>query len=374
MSLSSPLKIYIFLLFISSYSSSLAQNFDSNSKVSSYQLVWSDEFEGYGTIDTTKWFHQTKLPLAGSWYNGEIQHYTNRTDNSARINGVLNITARKENFFDQGYTKNYTSARLNSKFAFTYGRVEFRAKLPLGVGTWPAVWMLGKNIDEDGAYWDNLNFDTSPWPACGEIDILEHWGSNQNFVQSAIHTPSSFGNTVNKGGIVLNTASTDFHVYAMEWDADKMSFSVDSVVYYTYNPPIKNSTTWPFDAEQYLILNLAIQGNISPTFSQDALEIDYIRVYQENAGVGINQNELAVINTYPNPFSHSINIVRSDKLIDENSIVRIHTMDGKLLLEKNVLGKNHTYVLSELDFLAPGIYILSHTLNNTTNRVKVIKH
>ncbi len=244
------------------------------------QLVWSDEFDGSGAINTTNWFHQTQLPAGGSWYNGEVQHYTNRTDNSNVSGGNLNIIAKKEEFTDQGHTKQYTSARLNSKFAFTYGRIEVRAKLPTGVGTWPAIWMLGRNINEAGAYWETQGYGAVSWPACGEIDIMEHWGNNQNFVQSAIHTPSSSGATINHGGQTISTASSAFHVYVMEWTEEQMVFSVDDVVHYTYNPAVKNSDTWPFDAEQYIILNIAIEPGIDPAFTQSAMEIDYIRVYQ----------------------------------------------------------------------------------------------
>ena len=146
-------------------------------------------------IDSNKWFHQTLLPNGSSWFNGEQQHYTDRTENSYVSNGTLKIVAKKESYRDQNVTKNYTSARLNSKYAFQYGTVEVRAKLPSGVGTWPAIWMLGKNINESGAYWETQGFGTTSWPASGEIDIMEHWGRNENFVQSAMHTPSSSGNT-----------------------------------------------------------------------------------------------------------------------------------------------------------------------------------
>ena len=244
------------------------------------QLVWADEFDGGVAINTTNWFHQTQLPAGGSWYNGEIQHYTNRTDNSNVSDGYLNIIAKKEEFTDQGHTKQYTSARLNSKFAFTYGRVEVRAKLPTGVGTWPAIWLLGRNIDEPGAYWETQGYGAVSWPACGEIDIMEHWGSNQNYVSSAIHTPSSYGGTINHGGQTIPTASSAFHIYALEWTEEKMVFSVDDVVHYTYNPAVKNSNTWPFDTEQYIILNIAIEPGIDSAFTQSKMEVDYIRVYQ----------------------------------------------------------------------------------------------
>lgn len=242
-------------------------------------LVWSDEFNGSGAINTSNWSYQTQLPDGNNWYNGEVQHYTNRQINSYQDSGSLKLTAKKETFTDQGVTKQYTSARLNSKFAFKYGRVEVRAKLPSGVGTWPAIWMLGKNIIEPGGYWSST-YGTAYWPACGEVDIMEHWGSNQNYVQSAMHTPSSFGGTVNLGGQTIPTASSAFHIYTLVWTAEKMEFAVDGVIHYTYNPTVKNASTWPFDAEQYLLLNFAIQGNIAGSFTEGAMEVDYVRVYQ----------------------------------------------------------------------------------------------
>lgn len=136
------------------------------------QLVWSDEFDGEGPINTEKWFHQTQLPPGGVWWGGLLQHYTNQESNTYLKDGYLNLVARKEEFKDQGITKQYTAARLNSKYAFTYGKVEVRAKLPKGQGTWPAIWMLNKNINEDGAYWDIEGYGEVNWPNCGEIDIL----------------------------------------------------------------------------------------------------------------------------------------------------------------------------------------------------------
>ena len=245
-----------------------------------WQLVWSDEFDGNGAINSTNWFHQTQLPLGWGWYNGEVQHYTDRIDNSYVSNGTLKIVAKKETYTDQGHTKEYTSARLNSKYAFTYGKVEIRAKLPQGFGTWPAIWMLGKNINEPGAYWETQGYGTTPWPACGEVDIMEHWGSNQNYVQSAIHTPSSYGGTVNLGGQYISTASSQFHIYTIDWSAQEMIFSVDGNVHYTYDPVIYNSDTWPFDSELYLLLNIAIEPSIAASFTESSMEIDYVRVYE----------------------------------------------------------------------------------------------
>lgn len=265
-------------------------------------LVWQDEFNYTGAVDSSKWFHQTQLPQGDSWFNGEIQHYTDRIDNAEVSNGTLKIKAKAEVFFDQGVTKFYTSARLNSKYAFTYGKVDIRAKLPTGVGTWPALWTLGQNIDEDGGYWDNQGFGTTSWPACGELDIMEHWGNNQDYISSAIHTPSSFGGTVNTGGRILPNASTEFHTYTMIWTEDYIEFRVDGVTHYTYDPAIKDPSTWPFDAPQYFLFNVAILPEIDGTgFTQSNMEVDYIRVYQEDA-LGTTQNQIdPEIKVYPNP-------------------------------------------------------------------------
>jgi beta-glucanase (GH16 family) len=248
-------------------------------------LVWSDEFDTNGAINSANWHHQTQIPAGGSWYNGEVQHYTNQLSNSFVENGVLKIVAIKEPFTDQGVTKQYTSARLNSKFAFTYGRVDIRAKVPTDQGSWPALWLLGKNITEPGGYFAATH-GTTPWPACGEIDMMEHGitpAQPAGYIQSALHTPSSFGGTVNHGGTIANNLGTDFHVYSMNWSPNQITFLLDGVAFYTYNPAVKDASTWPFIADQYLLLNIAmggVAGNIPGNFTQATMEIDYVRVYQ----------------------------------------------------------------------------------------------
>jgi beta-glucanase (GH16 family) len=237
-------------------------------------------------VDSTKWFHQTILPNGKSWHNQEQQHYTNRLENAYVSDGLLKIKAKKETFKDQGVSKKYTSARLNSKFAFTYGRVEVRAKLPKGHGTWPAIWMLPKNISEAGAYFETQGFGNQSWPDCGEIDILEHWGKNQNHVQSAIHTRSSHGNTINLGGQRIPTISSEFHIYTLDWTAEKLLFSVDGKPHYTYSPAIKNQATWPFDSPQYVLLNFAIEKVIDSGFTEATFDIDYVRIY-DTTGVAV---------------------------------------------------------------------------------------
>lgn len=274
------LYLLILLLFVSFLTINCGKS-KSTSNTKFDKLVWSDEFTENGAINSKRWFHQTQLPAGGDWYGGLINHYTNRIENSYVKDGFLNIVAKKEIFNDQGEIKAYTSARLNSKFAFTYGRVEIRAKLPVGLGTWPAIWMLNKNINEPGAYWQKQGFGTTHWPVCGEIDILEHWGKRQNFIQSAVHTGSSAGDDVeNLGGKFLENVSTQFHTYSIEWYEDKMIFSVDGVQHYTYKPSKIDATTWPFNTDQYLLLNIAIEPEIDPAFEESSMVVDYIRVYQ----------------------------------------------------------------------------------------------
>jgi beta-glucanase (GH16 family) len=280
--------------------------------------------------------------------------------------------ARKETFTDQGVTKQYTSARLNAKFAFTYGRIEVRAKLPFGVGTWPAIWMLGKNINENGGYWDTQGFGTTGWPACGEIDIMEHWGTNQNYIQSAMHTPSSFGNTVNLGGQTIPTASTDFHVYALVWTPQKMIFSVDDVVHYTYNPPVKDDSTWPFDADQYLLLNVAIQSVIEPGFTQSEMEIDYVRVYQESPVATEQVDPGPGLVCYPNPVEDEL-YIPIDHAEERSIFLEIYSIQGKLIKTYNRTVTNNILTLDHLGYLSSGTYIAVYRLDQQQYSLRFIK-
>ena len=313
-------------------------------------LVWADEFNGTGGLDTSKWWHQTLLPNAGqSWWNGEIQHYTNRDTNSYQQNGALYLTALKESFTDQNVTKDYTSARLNSKFAFTYGRVEVRAQLPTGVGTWPAIWLLGQNITEVGAYWYTQGYGTTGWPACGEIDIMEHWGHNQDHVSSAMHTPSSFGGTVNVGSQYVPGVSNSMHVYALEWTPTKMVFTVDSVEHYTYEPSVRDMNTWPFDDPQYLLFNIAIQSTIDSNFTSSPMIVDYVRVYQSSQ-LSTEELKEASVEVFPNPASNYVEIVQPY----EHATAQFTDLLGKVVLTQESLDIRTKIDVSSL---APGSYI-----------------
>jgi len=316
-------------------------------------LVWSDEFDGNGAIDNSKWFHQTFIPNGWGWYNGEVQHYTDREDNSYVQNGYMHIVAKQETYTDpiQGITKDYTSARLNSKFAFTYGRVEARAKLPSGVGTWPAIWMLGKNISETGAYWQTQGFGTTGWPECGEIDIMEHWGSNQNYVQSALHTPSSFGATVNHGGLMANDVSNTFHVYAMEWSATEIVFSIDGLEYYTYSPTPQNMSTWPYVADQYILLNIAIQNSIDPAFTQSDMVFDYIRVYQQGSGSTTTDTQAACDsyiwidgNTYTSSNNSATHTLQNTQGCDSTVMLDLTIFNSSSSIDIQVACDSYTWI------------------------------
>jgi beta-glucanase (GH16 family) len=251
--------------------------------------------------------------------------------------------------------------------------VEVRAKLPIGVGTWPAIWMLGKNINENGAYWDLQGFGTKAWPACGEIDIMEHWGDNQGFVQSAIHTPSSFGGTVNKGGKTVSTVSTDFHLYTFEWTSEKLVFSVDNAVYYTYNPAIKDATTWPFDAEQYLLLNVAIQSGIAQNFTQSTMEIDYVRVYQAQTTSIVVADIERKTTIYPNPFQDNLTI-NLGQAKQQSILIKIYNSNGQLVLKSELPNILNQVKINNLGHLPSGLYTVVYEVEGEIQRINCLKH
>ncbi|MFV8324848.1 family 16 glycosylhydrolase [Flavobacterium sp. ZS1P14] len=225
-------------------------------------LVWSDEFNTDGAPDSSKWGYDLG---AGGWGNNESQYYTNRAENIIVQNGLLKIRTLKESFSGS----NYTSARIltKDKFSFKYGRVEIRAKLAAGGGTWPALWMLGANSSTVG------------WPACGEIDMMEHIGNELNKIHGSLHSPGRSGNTPDTGTVVISNAATEFHIYSIDWTAASIKFYVDNQLFYTFS----NAAAFPFNQNFFLIINSAIGGNfggtIDPNFTSSTFEIDYVRVY-----------------------------------------------------------------------------------------------
>ncbi|MDQ6813446.1 MAG: family 16 glycosylhydrolase [Bacteroidota bacterium] len=228
-------------------------------------LVWSDEFSNAGSPDAAKWGYDIGTGGNG-WGNNELEYYTARTNNALVSNGTLKITAVKENFNGSSYT----SARLlsNNKFSFTYGKIEVRAKLPAGAGAWPAIWMLGSN------------FTTSPWPSCGEIDIMEQRGSQPEKIYSTLHYPGHSGANGDGNTTTVSNTTSEFHRYAAEWTSASIKFMVDDALFYTFN----NGSSLPFNKNFFIILNLAVGGNfggaVDPSFKSAAMEVDYVRVYQ----------------------------------------------------------------------------------------------
>ena len=243
-------------------------------RLTGWNLVWSDEFTADGLPDSAKWGYDTARNKMW-WFNGEQQYYSNaRTQNSVVSGGTLKVIARKETppaVGDSG-GQQYTSARLitRDKQLFTYGYFEVRAKLPCGLGTWPAIWLLGTPENQ--------------WPKYGEIDIMEQKGfsaADKKVVSGYLHhAGGSVGNET-----TVADACTSFHNYQLTWTADKIVIGVDNLKYFEYvNPKDGNFNNWPYNGPQFLILNLAMGGNLGGSipsgFVSDQMEVDYVRVYQ----------------------------------------------------------------------------------------------
>ena len=237
-----------------------------------YVLVWSDEFAVDGLPDPSRWDYDTDRNLLG-WFNHERQYYAReRAENAVVSNGRLRITARLEDLLgatDWG-GQHYTSARLltRGRADWTHGFFEVRAKLPCGRGTWPAIWTLGSQ---------------GTWPEGGEIDVMEQVGSDPSRVFSTVHTLQSGGLGTGAATRVPD-ACTAFHNYQLHWTADAIDLGIDGVVQYHYANPHAGTASWPFDAPQYLLLNLAIGGDlggsVDDTIFPVTLEIEHVRVFQ----------------------------------------------------------------------------------------------
>ncbi len=249
---------------------------------SGYTLTWSDEFSSANgsAPDSTKWSLETG---GNGWGNQELESYTSRTQNAQIQNDNLVITALQENYTGtDGIARNYTSARLKTQnlFAQVYGRFEARIKIPKGQGIWPAFWMLGKDIEQNG------------WPKCGEIDIMENIGREPAINHGSLHGPSSVAPTSDLTSTISLPAgqsyADDFHIYAVEWEPGTVRFYVDSNNYATFTQaqwPVGGQ--WVFDHPFFILLNVAVGGSwpgspdSSTQFPQQML-VDYVRVYSKN--------------------------------------------------------------------------------------------
>ncbi|MEO1049321.1 MAG: glycoside hydrolase family 16 protein [Bacteroidota bacterium] len=240
------------------------------------ELVWSDEFDYSGTPDKKKWGYDLGdgCPRLCGWGNNELQFYTNKPENVRVENGILIIEALQK----QKKGKGFTSARMVTKGRgdWKYGYFEIKAKLPTGRGTWPAIWMLPTEWKYGG------------WPDSGEIDIMEHVGFNQDVVHGTVHIRASNDEIgVPKGNKKkVANASSEFHVYAIDWREDKIDFFIDGEKYHTFENNGKDSKSWPFDQTFHLILNIAVGGNwggeqgVDYSVWPQRMEVDYVRVYE----------------------------------------------------------------------------------------------
>ena len=229
----------------------------------SYTLVWSDEFNGTA-VDTSKWNFET----GNLGVNNEKEYY--QASNATVANGNLVITAKYESVNNWAYT----SARMNSanKVTAVFGRIEARIKLPVGAGLWPAFWMLGANINTG-----------VPWPGCGEIDIMEHVNAD-SVIYGTIHWNS---NGAASYGLTTTTSPSNYHIYAVEWDASSIKWYVDSNLYCTANIANNINNTGAFHLPFFIILNLAVAGDfpgqtVDLTKLPASMYVDYIRVFKAN--------------------------------------------------------------------------------------------
>lgn len=250
-------------------------------QITEWELVWSDEFDYTGVPDPQKWSFDTS-GNNWNWGNDEAQNYTTSKDGNAWVeDGKLVIEARKEDYYwaGDGETKNYTSARLITRYKgdWLYGKIEVRAKLPRGVGIWPAIWMM----PTDDVY--------GGWPKSGEIDIMEYVGFDKGNVHANVHHTSTNPDKRSEGqGATKSVYSpySVYHTYGLIWTEDKMEFQVNGNTYMTYKNEGKGHITWPFDQRFHLILNVAVggtwggqQGIDDAIFPQKML-VDYVRVYK----------------------------------------------------------------------------------------------
>lgn len=235
-----------------------------------WNLVWSDEFRDDGTPDNSKWSFETG---GGGWGNNEQQYYTDRFQNCRIEDGHLIVEARKEEH--QNY--HYTSARIHTLGdGWKYARIEIKAKLPHGAGTWPAFWMLPTHPQ-----YGNLG-----WPDNGEIDIMEYAGKEPDQVLGSIYSKNHIwwdhsGYSVYQS---VPNAESAYHIYSMEWSQENMELAVDGVVYNSFSNPHTTWEDWPFDQQYRLIINFALGGwggdAIDDAIFPQTLSIDYVRVYQ----------------------------------------------------------------------------------------------
>jgi beta-glucanase (GH16 family) len=262
---------YIFLIFLCAGCFSQPEKPAQHQSSTGWKLSWSDEFDYNGLPDSSKWGYDVG---GHGWGNNELQYYTKASAANAEVsNGTLKLRALQQKM--KG--KDYTSARLvtRDKASFTYGKIEMRAKLPPGRGLWPAFWMLGSNVN------------TVDWPECGEIDIMEHVGFEKDSIFGTIHSKSynHIIGTQKTRKTFISDPYNAWHVYSVDWTPEYMDFYVDNILFNHVENEHKTVAEWPFDLPFYMILNIAVGGNLGGKHGVDntafpaVMEVDYVRVY-----------------------------------------------------------------------------------------------
>jgi beta-glucanase (GH16 family) len=353
-------RIILSIIFLVSYTASFSQN---------WQLIWEDDFNG-NSLDQSKWAHDigtgSQYGMWG-WGNGELQYY--QPQNTILNNGIAKIEVKEEpnGIVDSwGASSYFSSSKITTKgiFDFRYGKVEARIKTIDGQGFWPAFWMLPTG---------------GSWPCDGEIDIMEQWGNNYltNSTTGAAHIGTcpysqsthfyeSFSSYISSGSY-----ADDFHNYSVIWKEDTITWYVDETELFSLNPSsywsIPSQSAWPFNAnEWYLMINLAITqaGPNSNTVFPNQMEIDYVRVYQENTTSieSVRENENII---YPNPSNNYI-VFKGNNL----KYIRIYNIEGSLILDK-ILNQNKTINVEHLD---SGMYLveLEDSFGVKTNKKVII--
>ena len=353
-------RIILSIIFLVSYTASFSQN---------WQLIWEDDFNG-NSLDQSKWAHDigtgSQYGMWG-WGNGELQYY--QPQNTILNNGIAKIEVKEEpnGIVDSwGASSYFSSSKITTKgiFDFRYGKVEARIKTIDGQGFWPAFWMLPTG---------------GSWPCDGEIDIMEQWGNNYltNSTTGAAHIGTcpysqsthfyeSFSSYISSGSY-----ADDFHTYSVIWKEDTITWYVDETELFSLNPSsywsIPSQSAWPFNAnEWYLMINLAITqaGPNSNTVFPNQMEIDYVRVYQENTTSIESDRENENI-IYPNPSNNYI-VFKGNNL----KYIRIYNIEGSLILDK-ILNQNKTINVEHLD---SGMYLveLEDSFGVKTNKKVII--
>ena len=340
------MKVRIIFFLISLFVFSLnAQN---------WQLVWEDDFNG-SSLDQSKWVHDigtgSQYGMWG-WGNGELQYY--QPQNTTLNNGIAKIEVKEEpnGIIDSwSATSYFSSSKITTKglFNFRYGKVEARIKTIDGQGFWPAFWMLPSN---------------GSWPCDGEIDIMEQWGNDYltNSTSGAAHlgtcpySQSTHFYETSSSYISSGSYADDFHTYSVIWKEDTITWYVDEIELFSLNPSsywsIPSQSAWPFNAnEWYLMINLAITqaGPNSNTVFPNQMEIDYVRVYQENLTNSINIDDKNKYIVFPNPANDVLTI--QSKNVSRIKIFNIH---GNIVLSKNI---NHNKKV-DISILNKGMYLV----------------